>query len=171
VSFFELAADAGAGHGEAKLYVVGIEGNDFDGAGFVVFFAAHDDGELAVDELFADFDHVAVGVVPDEVDLFVLMGGVVGDRGGNLDRVIGVIGEGAEKDVFGVVGRAPHVTGLDVDLRPWSVARQWPGASRSQDQPEASLFLEGVVEEDLVCGRVLLRFLRGSGNRDRDELI
>ena len=67
-----------------------------------------------IDKLESDFDHVAVGVIPDEVDLLVLFGGTVLD-GGEDFKGRG-LGRGTGEDVFGVISRAPHVAGKKADF-------------------------------------------------------
>ena len=94
---------------EPKVNGVSVDGIDGNGACAIGFFAAHDNRKFPIDKFEADFNHVAVGVIPNEVNLLVLFGGAILD-GGDDFKGRG-IGRGTSEDVFGVISRPPHVAG------------------------------------------------------------
>ena len=61
---------------------------------------------------------MAIVVIPHQVHLLVLLGGPIGHAYGNFDLVFGCVGRGTDQHILRVIGRAPHVPGLDAHFQP-----------------------------------------------------
>ncbi len=158
----ELATDAVLIGLEAEFDPVIVERDDGDGSGAVAFLASHDDGEPAGDEFLAEFDHVAGVVVPDEVGLFPLGGGAVTDGDADLDGLLGGGRDGVDEDVFGVIGAAPHVAGLDADFESGGAGAPGGGVFAFEG-PAGGEGAEEALCEDEVAGEG-----RGGGKEEAE---
>ena len=159
---FEIAGDLFVLDDHAELHRRRIKRRDGDGAGFVVFLAAHDDGELAIDHFLADFHHVPLIVEPYEIDLFVFRARVVGDRGGDFERLALRVGDIAEEDIFASLAGPHMLPGWMCTSRPFLAMRQYVWDLRSQVPAVGELGFKAVLENEV--GIVL-----GLGGGEQDE--
>ncbi|MHB9007251.1 MAG: hypothetical protein ACYDC1_10015 [Limisphaerales bacterium] len=87
-----------------------------DGAALIPFFAPHHQANRAVHDFAPELHHVAVVVVPRDIHLLVLPGGLILDLHRDLDLVPGRVGGRSHEHVPRVVRAAPQVARKDAKL-------------------------------------------------------
>src|SRR2546423_726382 len=113
----ELAPYVVVRNSKAQAHGKRLQWDDSNRARAIFLLASHDDVQLSIHQFLTDLDHVAVVIIPDQIDLLVLFGRPMLDLHGDFDFPGGGVRNRMEEHVPGVVGGSPHIPGLNSDLQ------------------------------------------------------